>query len=47
MEALPPVNGISRTGERTDFAAQHPDIVVELKGLLARWETDVGPARNR
>jgi arylsulfatase A-like enzyme len=34
-------------GERTDLAAQHPDIVVALKGLAARWETDVGPARTR
>jgi arylsulfatase A-like enzyme len=34
-------------GERTDLAAEHPDVVVALKGLVARWETDVGPARTR
>jgi arylsulfatase A-like enzyme len=28
-------------GERTDLAAQHPEVVVTLKHLLADWERDV------
>jgi arylsulfatase A-like enzyme len=28
-------------GERTDLAAQHPEIVVRLKPLVAAWEKDV------
>lgn len=28
-------------GERDDLAAQHPDLVVRLKALLAEWEKDV------
>jgi len=34
-------------GERTDLAAQHPDIVLALKHRLAAWEADVGPALGR
>ena len=30
-------------GERTDLAAQRPDLIVRLKKLLAGWEADVGP----
>ena len=28
-------------GERRDLAAQHPDLVVKLKALLAEWEKEV------
>jgi arylsulfatase A-like enzyme len=28
-------------GERRDLAAQHPDLVVKLKALLAEWEKDM------
>jgi hypothetical protein len=28
-------------GERRDLAAQHPELVRKLKGLLADWEKDV------
>jgi arylsulfatase A-like enzyme len=28
-------------GERRDLAAQHPDLVVKLKALLAEWEREV------
>ena len=31
----------SDPGERSDLAAQHPDAVKRLKGLLADWEKDV------
>ena len=37
----------SDPGERTDLAAQHPDIVFALKHRLAAWEADVGPVRGR
>ena len=30
-------------GEHTDLAAQHTDLVIKLKGLIAGWEQDVGP----
>jgi arylsulfatase A-like enzyme len=29
------------SGERTDIAARHPDLVAKLKRLLADWEADV------
>jgi len=28
-------------GERHDLAAQHPDVIVRLKALLAEWEKDI------
>jgi arylsulfatase A-like enzyme len=32
---------VADPGERADLAAQHPDIVLALKGALADWERDV------
>jgi hypothetical protein len=38
----------SDPGERTDLAVQRPDIVFQLKGLLAGWQRDVdGASRGR
>jgi arylsulfatase A-like enzyme len=34
-------------GERHDLAAQHPDLVVTLKTLLAEWEKDVDQKPQR
>ena len=34
-------------GERTDLAAQRPDVVDELKRLLSDWEADVDQAGRR
>jgi arylsulfatase A-like enzyme len=34
-------------GERHDLAAQHPDLVVKLKSLLAVWEKDVDQKPQR
>jgi hypothetical protein len=37
----------SDPGQRTDVAAQHPQIVAELRGSYERWWTDMGPSLAR